>query len=1258
MAFKKFGKMEILASWEIDPAGTRIAKTAAEAPLPSFYANPGMVGTLDIGQALKKVATEYDISDNPQDYVYEAVRACTAGVANENGDAFSRDELLRFDHRLACAVYQTFILKPHHINHRADNPKTARGVILDSHYNDNTPPLEQCPTCMAHTASREGRDRTGLYCRACGTCVKDEFIEILLGVDKTKDPSFADGVRTGTLNATSMGCFVPGTLITLADGSRKAIETIVPGDLVITHTGAISEVDETSVHDCDDEIVSIGVAGVQADIVATLDHPFWVVNPETQVGEWKHAHAVRRGDYLLSPAVRLETKEVDIKFARLAGYFAAEGNFVKAYDGALSGKRVGIEFTFNANETKYLDEVQQLLIDLGADPKRYERADRNIGVVKAYRCQELADRLYDAVGEHAHNKHLSDEVLSWPADAQLAFIGALINGDGFGIHEYGHSWTQFTTVSADLCDQVSQILVNLGVPHRTSVTAKRSGFGSERPVYDLHITGDYQLKLANYSDKVVKTATSGNHMVASRPVAAGILRKVSHNKPVMYAGKVYNFGVKHEDHSYVAGGIAVHNCVCDSTTCNVCDHIAFNRNEFCDHIRGGNKKKTFKTASGEKVAFEWCNNVTFTEQSRVDQPADPKALQTEILELAAKKTAEEHKPADLRNETELLKLSKRLVELESKVAQMKKAAQADAPTQVEEKAPEPGTIGAYVQEKKDKDKNAEPLSPDAVGIEEEVGPSSSSMYNITSSIADNYLSEIDAVINRTNATKGARNMDQYKFKQAYKDLRLQVTKQGNFRVHNDRGTLFVVQPQEKLATAKERTDAGVNIMRHIAEHGLVAAMKKFNAVLAPKVAQVLEFNVNDMGKAGPKDGDKGPITNDNVDNFTDARAKPKSDLQKDNVDNFTDKRVTPQTEIVQEHVEDLEGGREMPKDIKDLGSVTTEDGLAAREVHPPKSKGNNALDGATGDMQGNPRGAPGKKVTAEVEKEAKRPEWLKKFDSKSTSKSTSKAPSASKSKSASKPKAEAAASKSKSKPAFLNKSASKHCTGCNKSPSKCACTASKKAKTAGIEVTAETKKYESRLERLYKRRYAQLEQEQNKKVAEVVDVVADKFKKALRLATARQQLNLEMSPIKAAFAETLLAPMDLTGDEYYPGMDQHLAVTLTEKAASVGFEEFVDQTVARAAELMKLSDDAFIALEADVKHLQPVAPPIVEDNQLDHRAEKARTAARQGNLQVAPAPTDHFAAPRGQRHDRSGIRGALGNTKIHRTGITLQQNDE
>jgi len=220
MSFKKFANIQILplASGAYGNGQVVFEKSAGKTA--SIYQNDSKI---NISASLKEVASRYDISDNPNDYIYEAVRAVTAEVPNENGDAFPKEELLRFDHRLAKAIYQTFILKPHHINHRTDNPKTARGVILDASYNDISEPLSECPSCATKTASTENRDKSGIHCIKCGTIVKDEFVELLLAIDTKKDPTFAKGVKSGALNSLSMGCEAGYTDCSICDNRAKTV---------------------------------------------------------------------------------------------------------------------------------------------------------------------------------------------------------------------------------------------------------------------------------------------------------------------------------------------------------------------------------------------------------------------------------------------------------------------------------------------------------------------------------------------------------------------------------------------------------------------------------------------------------------------------------------------------------------------------------------------------------------------------------------------------------------------------------------------------------------------------------------------------------------------------------------------------------------------------------------------------------------------------------------------------------------------------
>jgi len=202
--FRRVARVASLGTFDVERDGAiRVAQLAGEGPRSYFLDG---ARKLDVRELLAKVAETYAISADPSHYFFEAIRANTTNCPNENNDGFHKDELCRFDVRLGMPVYFTYAGKPHHLNPRTENPKAARGLIIDAHYNEDAPPLEYCPGCQTKTADRQNRDRTGLHCKRCGTLVRDEFVEILVGIDAQKDPLFADGVRKGTLKSGSMGC--------------------------------------------------------------------------------------------------------------------------------------------------------------------------------------------------------------------------------------------------------------------------------------------------------------------------------------------------------------------------------------------------------------------------------------------------------------------------------------------------------------------------------------------------------------------------------------------------------------------------------------------------------------------------------------------------------------------------------------------------------------------------------------------------------------------------------------------------------------------------------------------------------------------------------------------------------------------------------------------------------------------------------------------------------------------------------------------
>lgn len=212
-------------------SGASASTTSNTTERPKSYYIDG-ARKIDIVAMLKAVGDKFDISKDPSDYIFEAIRANSVNVPNENHDAFHRDELLRFDARYASPfgnkvgmpVYMTYIGKPHMLNHQASNPKRARGVILDSHYNDDAAAFEFCTTCRHRTAEASGRDPSGIHCTKCGSVVKDEFVEILVAVDTKKDPALARGIQAGILDAGSMGCNCASTTCNVCHHVARTVD--------------------------------------------------------------------------------------------------------------------------------------------------------------------------------------------------------------------------------------------------------------------------------------------------------------------------------------------------------------------------------------------------------------------------------------------------------------------------------------------------------------------------------------------------------------------------------------------------------------------------------------------------------------------------------------------------------------------------------------------------------------------------------------------------------------------------------------------------------------------------------------------------------------------------------------------------------------------------------------------------------------------------------------------------------------------------
>ena len=153
-------------------------------------------------------------------FLYVRSRAISSRC-NDNFDEFPATEIE--------AAYRTFVGKPVFVNHENEDHRKARGVIIDA--------------ALHKDSNHDG--------------TPDTWVEVLMEVDAVNFPKLAQAILAGHVDRTSMGCFLPGTPITMADGTHKPIEDIVIGDEIITHTGLIEPVTYTLDYPYDGTIYEI-----------------------------------------------------------------------------------------------------------------------------------------------------------------------------------------------------------------------------------------------------------------------------------------------------------------------------------------------------------------------------------------------------------------------------------------------------------------------------------------------------------------------------------------------------------------------------------------------------------------------------------------------------------------------------------------------------------------------------------------------------------------------------------------------------------------------------------------------------------------------------------------------------------------------------------------------------------------------------------------------------------------------------------------
>lgn len=422
-------------------------------------------------------------------------------------------------------------------------------------------------------------------------------VELLVTLDNEKDPEWVERVNDGEFPPVSMGCrikrdicsicgnaaatrahycFTPDTRVTMADGSQRPIAQIVVGDRVLSAAGNPTTVVATMQQNVAECLVELRSSLSRAPTRVTQNHPIFSAPREAYAcyyratspgvrscfaGSLPHcvdcrrieptaqetpAGMLRAGDSLYAPPLLGDASSVmSPEDAYVVGLFMAEGSYAKQ-----KGRRTSVQFALHEDEVHLVAAIDTYARRRGRTAKVYQgRATKGVSV--RIHSKDIADAMFTYCGEYAAQKKAAPFIINLPDGVLCEYIRGLWDGDGH-VSDTVDGYSRLNTTSEDLAWQTAGLLRRL--KHTVYVgQAVSPGGPSDRakPSPQWYVATDYGFQTPRKF-----SAWAGQRQL-------GYVKDVTH---VMYQGPVHNFTT--EAHTYIANGIAVHNC----------DHAKFQMN--------------------------------------------------------------------------------------------------------------------------------------------------------------------------------------------------------------------------------------------------------------------------------------------------------------------------------------------------------------------------------------------------------------------------------------------------------------------------------------------------------------------------------------------------------------------------------------------------------------------------------------------------------------------------------------------------------
>lgn len=386
-------------------------------------------------------------------------------------------------------------------------------------------------------------------------------------IDVDAYPDIARAIQLGTITDVSMGCFPAGTLVLTEEG-YKPIETVNITDKLLDVNGNLTKIKNKQVREYNGKLIGFEIEGGNT-VKATEEHPFLVIKgSKNNEAEYIYANNIEIDDFLLFPR-------------NIEQYARFENREIKRHNDDYILRKVKNIFT-----EEYKDNVFNF------------ETESNSYIVEnciVHNCQ-----VEWSTCSICENKAEKESEWCVPGDTLIS----MSNGKNKKIKEVN---------VGDI------VITHLGNNKRVLKVFERN---INEDIIKIKNNNDVLLITRNHPIYVSKNGRDFDFVESGRLNESYYLynnnEKINKIQNIHYSGKVYNLEVE-DDNSYIANGIAVHNC----------EHLKTRKGKkFSGVIDKGNRKG--KRVQDELV-YEDNHDLKFIELSIVSDGAFENCKMTDIL---------------------------------------------------------------------------------------------------------------------------------------------------------------------------------------------------------------------------------------------------------------------------------------------------------------------------------------------------------------------------------------------------------------------------------------------------------------------------------------------------------------------------------------------------------------------------------------------------------------------------------------------------